>query len=232
MRWGVLPALLIAAQASAEVQVRVANGRVDLEATRAPLSDVLDRLAKRTGMKVTYDGAPQRTPVSLTLTNRTPAEAVLGVLDGLGLNYAVRMDLTGTRVEALMIAGTAPAARGGSVAPLPQQRSAPAYRPPEPVEQEEEEPVADDDSNGDAGTDADAADVAPAPLPAGALPPGASVQTNGQAPPSRAFGPGVLGTATRPKFPTQLPAPVPPFLGSQPPPTQPAAPPQTDDSNP
>jgi hypothetical protein len=238
MRWGVLPALFLAAQASAEIQVHVSNGRVDLQATGAPLSDVLERLAKQTGMKVTYDGAPQRTPVNLTLTNRTPAETVLGVLDGLGLNYAFRMDATGTRIEALLIAGTAPTAPAGGLAALPQQRAAPAYRPPEPVVQDEEEAQPADE---DVDSDADAADVAPdplpggpAPLPAGTLPPGTSVLTNGQAPPSRAFGPGVLGTATRPEFPSQLPAPVPPFLGSQPPATQPpaSAPPETDDSNP
>jgi hypothetical protein len=221
MRWAVLPALFLAAQASAETQVRVTNGRVDLQASGAPLSEVLDRLAKQTGMKVTYDGAPQRTPVNLTLTDRTQAQAVLGVLDGLGLNYAFRMDASGTRIEALLIAGTAPTAPAGGLAALPQARAVPAYRPPEPIEQEEEdEPVEEDE------TDADTATAPPTPAGAqqpGAPPPGAQVQTNGQAPPSRAFGPGVLGTATRPEFPSQLPAPIPPFLGSQPPATQPPA---------
>ncbi len=232
MRWGVLPALFLAAQASAEIQVRVANGRVDLQASGAPLSEVLDRLAQQTGMKVTYDGAPQRTPVDLTLTDRTPAQAVLGVLDGLGLNYALRMDASGTRIEALLISGTAPTAPAGGLAALPQPRAAPAYRPPEPIDQEEEdEPLVDEDES-----DADTAAAPPMPAGAqqpGALPPGAQVQTNGQAPPSRAFGPGVLGTATRPEFPSQLPAPIPPFLGSQPPATQPPAAdaPDEDDSS-
>ncbi len=44
--------------ARAEVEVTQANGHVDLKATAAPVSEVLDRLGKQTGMKVTYDGAP------------------------------------------------------------------------------------------------------------------------------------------------------------------------------
>jgi hypothetical protein len=241
MRWAVLPAVLLAGSASAEVQVHLTNGRIDLKATGAPLSEVLDRLAKQTGMKVTYDGAPQRVPVNLTLADRTPAQAVLGVLDGLGLNYALRMDVSGTRVEALMIAGTA-AASPGAPLPAPAQ-AAPAYRPPEPMAEPEEDAQAEDDAGADDGTDANAEGGvplspgiqptlpnAPGNGPAGAA--GATTPTNVDTP-SRAFGPGMLGIPKgAPTFPSPLSPPTPPFLGSQPPgaPPQTQPPAQDDDS--
>jgi hypothetical protein len=151
VRWPLLVAVACAAApARADVQVHAANGRVDVRATAAPLSDVLDRLAKATGMKVTYDGAPQRVPVTLALTGQTPAGAVLSVLDGLGLNYALRMDLTGTRVETLMIAGTTSASPGGTSAAPPISRAAASYRPPEPQAEAEDEPEAEEEQEAEA----------------------------------------------------------------------------------
>lgn len=230
MRWVVLPAVLLAGSASAEVQVHVANGRVELKATGAPLSEVLDRLAKQTGMKVTYDGAPQRMPVNLTLADRTPAQAVLGVLDGLGLNYALRMDVTGTRVEALLIAGTA-AASPSAGAPPPAQATS-AYRPPEPAAEPEDDTQGDDDST---AAD-DAADAEPQ-RPPGAQPgapstqPGAPAQPPGVETP-RAFGPAMLGVPKgAPEFPSPLQPPTPPFVGSPAPGTPPQTQPPADDED-
>jgi hypothetical protein len=118
--------------ASAEVAVRVAGERVDVRANAAPLADVLDDLAGKTGMEIVYEGSPPRQPVTLTLEGRTPAEAVLGILDGQGLNYALIADVTGTRVQTLMLAG--PAGTGtisgsGAQAPRPRGRR-PIMAPP------------------------------------------------------------------------------------------------------
>jgi hypothetical protein len=146
MRTAALVAALVVLPlvAAAEVDLKSANGRLDLKVTAAPLSEVLDRLAKQTGMKVTYEGAPVRQPVTLTLLGRTPAEAVLGVLDGLGLNYALRMDMSGTRVEALLIAGTAAVTSGSPTLPS-MPNTAPALRPPAtPAPEPDEEPEAEE----------------------------------------------------------------------------------------
>ena len=123
---------LAAPLASAEVAVRVAGERVDVRATAAPLADVLDALAGKTGMEVVYEGSPPRQPVTLTLEGRTPAEAVLGILEGQGLNYALIADATGTRVQTLMVAG--PAGTGtisgsGAQSPRPRGRR-PIMAPP------------------------------------------------------------------------------------------------------
>src|SRR4029079_18559349 len=62
----------------------------------------------------------ERQLVTATLVGRTPAEAVLGILDGLGLNYALSMDPTGKQVQTLLISGAAPVSSGApSASPAP-----------------------------------------------------------------------------------------------------------------
>ena len=101
---------------AAQTEVRRVGDTLDVRATAAPVAEVLDRIARETGMKVTYDGAPPRARVSVTLTGVTPAQAVLRVLEGQGLNYALRMDPRAVRVETLlMVAGSG----AGTVAPAP-----------------------------------------------------------------------------------------------------------------
>jgi hypothetical protein len=114
---------LVTAPATAEVVVRVAGGQVDLTATAAPLSEVLDRLARQTGMKVVYEGAAPRQLVTLSLHGRTPTETVLSVFEGLGVNFALVADPGGSRVQTLMVAGTATSSSapssGASARPTP-----------------------------------------------------------------------------------------------------------------
>jgi len=101
-------ACALAATARAGVEITTAGDRVDVVAARVPVSEVLDGLARKTRMKVVYEGPVPRTPVTVDLRGRTLAGAVLGVLDGLGLNYALVLDPSGTTVETLMIVGAAP----------------------------------------------------------------------------------------------------------------------------
>lgn len=168
---------LAAAPAAAEVAVRVSGGQVELTATAAPLADVLDRLARQTGMKVVYEGPAPRQLVTLSLHGRTPAATVLALFEGLGLNFALVADPSGARVQTLVVAGTA-------VASPPPSSLAKAGRPPtaatprrpfgpppgsipetaEPAFEEAEEP----DEPGFAGspTGAEVTDAAGAPVPA------------------------------------------------------------------
>jgi hypothetical protein len=121
---------LAAAPATAEVVVRVSGGRVDLTATAAPLADVLDRLARQTGMKVVYEGAAPRQLVTLSLHGRTPAETVLSVFEGLGVNFALVADPSGSRVQTLVVAGTATASSPASSAAAGRSPSPPSARRP------------------------------------------------------------------------------------------------------
>jgi len=142
-RYGVLVAALLAGPAAAaEINVRVDGGRVDLSTNAAPVADVLDRLSRQTGMKVVYEGAPPRQLVSVTLAGRTPAEAVVGLLEGLGLNYMLIGDASGARVQTLMMGGAAPAAPSPrATSPSPSTRPAPVSSPDaEEAEEPDEEP--------------------------------------------------------------------------------------------
>jgi hypothetical protein len=142
MRAPALVVLLLAAApiASPDVTVRLSgDGRVDVRATTAPLPEVLDHLSRQTGMKVIYDGPVPRPLLTLTLERRTPVEALLGILEGLGLNYAVVMDPTATRVETLLMTGI-PAASAPSAA-TPLRPATPTLLRPRPAEPIEPDPV-------------------------------------------------------------------------------------------
>jgi hypothetical protein len=145
--------LLVPRPGTAAVEVHVAGQSVDVQATNAPLSEVLDRLSRQTQMKVVYEGVPPRQMISLNLRGRTPVEAVVAALEGQGVNYAMSMDDTGTRVQTLLVTGTAsssPTSRAGSAAPeLPERHVARDLSASEGAGVgviEEPEPVADEDA--------------------------------------------------------------------------------------
>lgn len=126
----------------AGVEVRSTGGGVDVSAVSAPLSEVLDGIARVTKMKVIYDGGTPRVPVTVTLRGQTPAQAVMGVLEGLGLNFALVLDRTGTRVDTLMMVGASRTSGGSSAAGLPDRLK--DRRPPAAAESPaEEEPQGD-----------------------------------------------------------------------------------------
>jgi hypothetical protein len=130
----------------AGVEITGSGGRLDVTAAEAPVSEVLDGLARKTRMKVVYEGGAPRTPVTVELKDRTPAEAVLGVLEGLGLNYALALDISGTEVETLIVgsgalsgASDATGASGGAFrAPRANRREAARATPDEPEAESED----------------------------------------------------------------------------------------------
>src|SRR6185436_8005682 len=135
-----LLALLAARPGAPDTEVRKAGEKLDVRANGAPVSEVLDRIARETGMKVTYDGAPPRARITVTLTGVTPAQAVLAVLEGQGLNYALRMDPKAVRIETLlMVAGSGSGA--STPAPRAQAGPRPIDREPDITEPEEEAPA-------------------------------------------------------------------------------------------
>ncbi len=148
---------LATAPATAEVVVRVSGGQVELTASAAPLAEVLDRIARQTGMKVVYEGAAPRQLVTLSLHGRTLTETLLAVFEGLGVNFALVADTTGARVQTLVIAGTATATGTPSSSGGARPAAATARRPfgPSPgaspetmdpaFEDVDEEPVGDDE---------------------------------------------------------------------------------------
>jgi hypothetical protein len=141
--------LLAARDLAAAVEVRVTGDRVDVVATNAPLADILEGLSRQTHMKVVYEGAPPKQLLSVDLKQRTPAEAVLAVLEGQGLAYAVALDRTGTQVQTLLMSASNPAATGAMASAPPRVVPSPPERPlresvvEEPLEEGMGEPDAD-----------------------------------------------------------------------------------------
>jgi hypothetical protein len=132
-----LPAALLAALPAASDQaprVTVTPEQTTVSAVAASLSDLLDQLARQTGMKVTYEGGRPRLLVGARVQRPTPAEAILALLEGQGVAYAMQLDETGTRVVTLLVLGGGPAG-GGTAA-----SSTPAAKAPPPTFDREDEP--------------------------------------------------------------------------------------------
>jgi hypothetical protein len=102
-----LALLLLPARSQPEIDVRLLEDSVVVRAVRAPLDDVLTRFAQATGADIVYDPARPRQLVTLTIEARTAAEAVEKLLEGQGLNYVVRLDPSGRKVEMLVVVGGA-----------------------------------------------------------------------------------------------------------------------------
>ena len=213
-----LPALVALALAApegaraAEVRVQVTGGSVELAVTAAPVAEVLDRLARQTGMKVVYEGAAPRQLVTLVLKDRTPAQAVLAVLEGQGVNFALVTDATGANVRTLLVTGTAASSGGGAIRPAPTPMRPPSATPPgsapdaDSAFQEEDEPVDEPPVFGvPSGVEGE---TPPAP-PEGGAPPGSAA--------TAAPGTNVPPAVQPPRFPVSPFAPQPTF------PTAPAA---------
>jgi hypothetical protein len=245
-----LLAAFLAVPAAAEVTVRVlpatatTASHVELTARAAPLAEVLDRLGRQIGMKVVYEGASPRQLVTLSLQGRSPAETVLALLEGQGLNFALMSDATGTRVETLLVAGLTPSsgssAASASASSAGRSTPSPAFRRPlsppgsgpdsmeeEPEDVEEELP--DEPAPAEAAEAAGPADPAganPVPIPQG---PGAQQAAPGQSFPVSPFAPQVTpySPQTFPPLPPGVPggptAPAP--ATPQPQPETPAQPP-------
>jgi hypothetical protein len=225
---------LAAAPAAAEVVVRVSGGRVDLTATAAPLADVLDRLARQTGMKVVYEGAAPRQLVTLSIHGRTPTETVLSVFEGLGVNFALVADPSGSRVQTLVVAGTATASASPSSAAAGRPSSPPSARRPfgpppgaspetvDPAfEEASEEPAPGEEGFAGLPPGAEVTDpggTPPDPTPASVPPPGAGIPV----PPTPKF-------SSSPFMPQPPPIPSPPVVvpaapAGSPPPEEAATP--------
>jgi hypothetical protein len=172
-------ALAAAGDLPARVEVRVAGERVSVRAEAAPLSDILERLAQRTGMKIVWGKNLGRPNVTAILEDCTPAEAVVRLLQGSGFNYALSMDPSRTRVETLMIVG------------VPEPALAAGFVRPRRAEPRPDAPTADEvPAEGDPSPELDpgsapqeASEIpAPAPFPVPGVPPANKIRPPAKTP--------------------------------------------------
>jgi hypothetical protein len=89
---------------AADCQVERHGDLVSVRAHAVPLSEVLDVLSERTGMKVVYEGNRPSARLSLDLRGLTLEQVVLRVLEGQGVDYVAQGDRTGRTVEILHVA--------------------------------------------------------------------------------------------------------------------------------
>lgn len=142
--WSTLVVLLLARPLAAEVTITpTGDQHVSVRVVAAPLAEVLDQLARRTGMRVTYEGSQPRQPITLTVEDRTAVQAVMAVMEGQGLNFGLRMDASGTRVDRLLVLGLAPSSAGSasSTSSAHATRPQPMQTLPTGVEDEQEDPT-------------------------------------------------------------------------------------------
>ncbi len=93
------------ARATGGLEVEAHGGQVTVRAHQVPLNRILDRLAQQTGMKVTYESTPPSQPVTASLERLAPRDAVVRLMEGLGVAYVFRTDVSGQRVETLIVSG-------------------------------------------------------------------------------------------------------------------------------
>jgi hypothetical protein len=130
-------AAVLGTASSTGADVSVAGNRVSIDVRAMPASAVLDRIGRATGMKVSYEGGQPRTLVTIQRLNVSPQDAVLAVMEGLGVSYALIMDQAGQKVDSLVVLGgpVRPGAAGSSPAGArPRNVPAPAPMPSEPDE--------------------------------------------------------------------------------------------------
>ena len=112
--------ILTALPAAADVDIRVHSAtRIDVRAERAPLAEVLDALAKKTGMTVVYATERPEALVAVDLKGVTLRQAVTELLRDRGLGYAFTARAGGNVVERLVITRGGEAAAGGAVSTPP-----------------------------------------------------------------------------------------------------------------
>lgn len=96
------------------LEVDARAGQVTVRAHKVPLNRILDRLAQQTGMKVTYESSPPSQQVTTVLEHLTPRDAVVRLMEGLGVPYLFRTDVSGRRVDTLIVSDSGPATAQGS----------------------------------------------------------------------------------------------------------------------
>jgi hypothetical protein len=118
----------------ADVQVKLAEGQLTLDARGASIQEILAQIKEQTGMTVIYDGVPPSQRLEMSLSSVTPVTAVLKVLEGRGLKFAMVTDPTGARVETLLISTVPTTVRAAAPAAFDENEG--MYPMPEYVTEE------------------------------------------------------------------------------------------------
>jgi hypothetical protein len=130
--------VLLAQPAAPRLEVSASDGRLAIRATATPLADVLDEVARKTGMVVVFETARPRQPVTANIPSLPEEEAIARLLEGQPVSWGVKLSANRRRVERLVLAD--PTKRGAtgrdakteaaSDVPAPQVPDEASYPPP------------------------------------------------------------------------------------------------------
>jgi hypothetical protein len=121
--------------ARSDTRIVLDGGRVSIHAESTPLAEILGRFAKATGAEIVFESTQPRQILSVGIEADSEVDALVRLLEGQGVNYAVRLDPTGREIEMLVInakAGLAAAAASPTRTP---RTPPPMERSPEDIDQ-------------------------------------------------------------------------------------------------
>jgi hypothetical protein len=171
IRLGATPCLLCAVVFSAQqaapeaIEVRLEREALAVHTNGAPLASVLERIKQATGIELVFEGAPPRQLIRAQLRRPTIAAAIVDLMQGQSLSYAMQLDETGKKPLKLIVftnvSRAAPSRPDRSFRPSPPMPEPEFEEPPE-MELPEDEPPPPEGM----------VEIEP-PMPRGAIPRGA-----------------------------------------------------------
>lgn len=129
--------VLATLHASAEaIEVRLEQDAVDIRTNGAPLASVLERIKQATGVDLVFEGPPPRQLIRAQLRRPTIAMAIMDLMQGQNLSYAMQLDETGRKPLKLIVFTNVSRAAPSSSRPARSQRAMPEPDFEEPPEME------------------------------------------------------------------------------------------------
>jgi hypothetical protein len=86
------------------LEVSAADGRLTIRTIGTPLADVLQEVARKTGMQVVFETKPPRQLVSANIEGLPEEEAIARLFEGQSLSWAVQLAPNRRRIERVVIA--------------------------------------------------------------------------------------------------------------------------------
>jgi hypothetical protein len=86
------------------LEVSAADGRLTIRTIGTPLADVLQEVARKTGMQVVFETRPPRQLVSANIEGLPEEEAIARLFEGQSVSWAVQLAANRRRIERLVIA--------------------------------------------------------------------------------------------------------------------------------
>jgi hypothetical protein len=126
------------------IEVRLDDEALTVQTNGAPLASVLERIKQATGIELVFEGPPPRQLIRAQLRRSTIAAAIVDLMQGQSLSYAIQLDETGKKPLKMIIftnvARAAPSASSRRPFRPAPPRPEPDFEEPPEMEFPEDEP--------------------------------------------------------------------------------------------